>query len=273
MLRTRVITAVVLLLILLPSIFVAPPPVWGAVSLVFLAAAAFEWTRLLPGEASAWRVAGLMTLIGSTWLAFSVEQGIPASVRLTLYAASTLFWLLVAPARLSRVAAHGRWPGAVVLLMACWSALYDLRELGALVLFCAMAIVWIADIGAYFAGKSFGRHKLAPRISPGKSWEGAIGGALAVVIVAMATTGVASMAQVLPAMLSARIGWLATVIVLCLLAALSVLGDLHESLLKRLAGVKDSGATLPGHGGVLDRIDALIPVMPVVAMIHLVLQD
>jgi phosphatidate cytidylyltransferase len=137
-----------------------------------------------------------------------------------------------------------------------------------------MAVVWVADIGAYFSGKAFGRHKLAPSISPGKSWEGAIGGWLLVLIVAFATASLAagsapSLADTFPAVLMQRWGWPGLVVVMTLLVAASVVGDLFESMLKRRAQYKDSGNLLPGHGGVLDRIDALIPVLPLAALLEL----
>jgi phosphatidate cytidylyltransferase len=136
-----------------------------------------------------------------------------------------------------------------------------------LFLISAMAIVWVADIGAYFAGRAFGRRKLAPDISPGKSWEGVAGGWLAVLLLAAMTTQVPMLADSFTAMLQVRYGWLLWVLLMSLLVAASVVGDLFESLMKRRAGVKDSSALLPGHGGVLDRIDALVPVMPLAFLI------
>jgi phosphatidate cytidylyltransferase len=132
-----------------------------------------------------------------------------------------------------------------------------------------MVLVWIADIGAYFSGKAFGKRKLAPSISPGKSWEGAIGGAVAVLLIAALAIlfGAPALADTFAARVQARFGWLALAAVLLVLVAASVVGDLFESQLKRRAGVKDSSSLLPGHGGVLDRIDALIPVLPLAALI------
>jgi phosphatidate cytidylyltransferase len=119
-----------------------------------------------------------------------------------------------------------------------------------------------ADVGAYFFGRAFGRRKLAPSISPGKSWEGAIGGAFLVVILSLFTAASPDLAQTLPALLVGKWSGIVATVFLLALVALSVMGDLHESLLKRLAGVKDSGNSLPGHGGFFDRTDALIPTMP-----------
>ena len=136
-------------------------------------------------------------------------------------------------------------------------------------LFSTMAIVWVADIGAYFSGKAFGKHKLAPTISPGKSWEGAIGGWILVLIFGAGSTTISVFHDTAPTQIFEKFGWVGFVAVMTTLSVASVVGDLFESLLKRRAGMKDSSALLPGHGGVLDRIDALIPVIPIVAFLDL----
>lgn len=271
MLGQRVLTAVALLAILVPSIFLAPPWVWGLVSLAMLAVAGTEWGRLLGSPAGGhWLGAGLAAagIAYVAWRSARPDLPTPAPVGV-LAAASLAFWLSVAPVSLMRVHRTGpRWPVAALLLGACWLALYELRLLGAAMLVSAMAIVWLADIGAYFSGRAFGRRKLAPRVSPGKTWEGVAGGVGAVIAVAIgaafawpAGAGEGG-AAVFSSWLATRAGWPVAVAVLAALAGLSVVGDLYESLLKRLAGVKDSGTLLPGHGGILDRIDALIPTMP-----------
>ena len=122
-----------------------------------------------------------------------------------------------------------------------------------------MAVVWVADIGAYFAGRAIGKRKLAPSISPGKTWEGVAGGLIAVLVLAAVAT---QFPQTFQAQLLLRYGWFKWVLLLSLMVFASVVGDLFESMLKRRADVKDSSALLPGHGGVLDRIDALVPTMP-----------
>lgn len=272
MLGQRVVTAVVLLAILLPAIFLAPPWVWGLVSLALLAVASAEWGRLL-GSANGGRLLGAALAAGGgayvTWRSGSQAPGAHAFVTL-LSAASLALWVSVAPLSLARVRRVGSgWVVAAISLAACWLALYELRLDGAGILVSCLAIVWLADIGAYFAGRAFGRRKLAPRISPGKSWEGVAGGMVAVIGVALAVAlawpGTATgdgVPRVFSSWLAAQAGWPVSLAVLAAIAGLSVVGDLHESLLKRLAGVKDSGRLLPGHGGVLDRIDALIPTMP-----------
>ena len=269
MLGKRVLTAAVLLAVLLPAIFVFPPLAWGVLTLGFLAAAAWEWTRLLPGAPSATGAALTLAAAGAAVLAFRFRFEWPAPVVPALCVALVLFWGLAAPRRLSRHEARsGGWPLAALLLFGCWLALYELRVLGAVPLLSAMAAIWVADIGAYFVGRAIGRRKLAPAISPGKSWEGAIGGCVAVVALGLAAAAVPSLADSLPALLVARAGAAGAAVVLAGLAALSIVGDLHESLLKREAGVKDSGRLLPGHGGVLDRIDALIPTMPAALLVY-----
>jgi phosphatidate cytidylyltransferase len=205
---------------------------------------------------------------GAAYIAWRTQHptGAPPAAVVAIAAASLAFWLSAGPASLWRVRRIGPgWPIAVVALAACWLALYELRLAGAALLVSCMAIVWLADIGAYFTGRRFGRHKLAPRVSPGKTWEGVAGGVVAVLAaaaIAAATLPTGPDAPIFSSWVAARAGWAASCAVLAAVAALSVVGDLHESLLKRLAGMKDSGRMLPGHGGVLDRIDALIPTMP-----------
>jgi len=274
MLGKRVATAVVLLAILLPAIFAFPPVAWGAVTLAFLAVAAWEWTRLLPGAARrAPLAAAAVAAAGAAALAYRSHSDWPTWLLGTLGAALLAFWALLGPRRLARHDARGGgWPLAAALLLGCWLALYELRVLGAVPLLSSMAVVWVADIAAYFAGRSFGRRKLAPSISPGKTWEGAIGGFAAVAVAGLAAAAAPALSQSLPALLVDGATAAGAVPLLVAIAALSIVGDLHESLLKRQAGVKDSGTLLPGHGGVLDRIDALIPAMPVALLLYQVLR-
>jgi phosphatidate cytidylyltransferase len=153
-----------------------------------------------------------------------------------------------------------------VAILACFMAMLVLFQHSTLYLFSVMAIVWIADIGAYFVGKAIGKHKLAPSISPGKSWEGAIGGWVAVLAFAAATTYCSELHDTFAAKLWTTGGWLLFVPVMTLLVAASIVGDLFESQLKRRISMKDSSNLLPGHGGVLDRIDALIPTLPIAVL-------
>lgn len=269
MLGKRIATALVLLAILLPSIFVFDPWVWGAVTLVFLAVAAHEWTRLLGRPGAAPAAALGLAAIGAALLAWRETAGWPAAFVLAVCTAATLSWIVLGPLHLRRHDARGGgWALAAAWLLACWVSLVALRAIGPLALLIAMAIVWVADIAAYFAGRAFGRRKLAPSISPGKSREGAFGGFVAVAVLGLAAAAVPALDATLPARLVEQWTPVPAAVVLVALAALSIVGDLHESLLKRQAGVKDSGTVLPGHGGVLDRIDALIPVMPAAMLLH-----
>lgn len=268
MLIPRILTALALLAVLIPIVAIGPPWLWGLASLLMLGIAYSEWARLVsrshPGPVE-WFA---LLLGGSALIALAPTGNLAQPLVIAVCFLSLLFWLIEGPKRLRRHrAASGGRALAAALLTACWFALYDLRGLGAVVLVSAMAIVWIADIAAYFVGRAIGRHKLAPSISPGKSWEGAFAGMAAVALAGLATVPFEAMSSALPSRLVGTVGWMGAALVLALLAALSIVGDLFESLLKRQAGVKDSGNVLPGHGGVLDRIDALIPTMPAVALI------
>lgn len=272
MLGKRVVTAVVLLAILLPSIFAAPDWAWGLVSLVFLAVAAHEWARLLPPPTRERPAAAVVVAVGLAALAWRTRAPWPEHVLVAACLALTAFWAMLGPNRLARHAAHrGGWPLGAALLLGCWIALYELRVIGPLALVSSMAVVWVADIGAYFVGRAIGRRKLAPSISPGKSWEGAIGGAVSVLAAGFACAAAPWLAASLPSTLAASLPPALAALALVALVALSIVGDLHESLLKRRAQVKDSGTILPGHGGVLDRIDALVPAMPAALLLYLML--
>lgn len=150
-------------------------------------------------------------------------------------------------------------------------ALVVLRDIDPWMLLAAMSVVWVADIAAYFVGRAFGKRKLAPSISPGKSWEGAIG---AVVFVLIFGIVVATTWPALGVDIRRGVGTqLAYAAVLVLLTGVSIVGDLFESLAKRQAGVKDSGSILPGHGGLLDRIDSLTSTLPLVALALVLLRE
>jgi phosphatidate cytidylyltransferase len=166
---------------------------------------------------------------------------------------------------------RARWLAALtglLVLVPAWLALVELRNVGPLLLLLLMSVAWISDIAAYFTGRRFGRHKLAPSISPGKTWEGVLGAVLAVGLYALLWSMVWR-GQFPHALKSMRFGTFGMLLFLWLLTVLGIYGDLFESALKRQAGVKDSGAMLPGHGGALDRIDALTAVLPVAALIYL----
>jgi phosphatidate cytidylyltransferase len=271
MLKTRVLTAVVLIAAVLAALFLLPSRGWGFVGLAIIALAAHEWARLI-GLASAARIVfvgaviaiGLVLLTGSAGFA----RGWPADLVLAGCGVAAVFWIALAPPWVI-----GRWPArpraamvivGLVVLIGAWMALVQLQARSPWLVLAAMAIVWIADSAAYFTGRKFGRHKLAPAVSPGKSWEGVYGGWVAVAIYAALLVPLADAAGFRPPVTALTVAtWIVFVVAL---ASVSVVGDLFESLIKRHAGAKDSGDLLPGHGGVLDRIDALLAAMPIAAL-------
>ena len=151
-------------------------------------------------------------------------------------------------------------------LWAAWLAMSHARGIGINFILSVFSLVWMADIAAYFGGRRFGKRKLAPSISPGKSWEGVYSGMVGVFVLALAWRALESRVTLdslsLYGHLIERLGLLGGLAALAFLAGMSVVGDLVESLVKRAAGAKDSSRLLPGHGGVLDRVDALLPVFP-----------
>ena len=273
MLKTRIITALALLAVLLPVLYFANPIAFAVVVTLFFGAAVWEGFRLFnPGSKQA-LVISLAWTAAFCYAFFFASQARPPSF---WFAISALIWLLrFAPSLkiglppLDTTANTMLSLTYAIAIVACFAAIVTLFRHSPLYLLSAMALVWIADIGAYAAGKAFGKRKLAPSISPGKSWEGAIGGGLAVLLIASLSVlfGGAALADTFAVRVQARFGWAALFAVLVVITAASVVGDLFESQLKRRAGVKDSSKLLPGHGGVLDRIDALIPVLPLAALI------
>jgi phosphatidate cytidylyltransferase len=208
-------------------------------------------------------------MLFTRWTGFDADAGWPEAFVVSICGAATLFWVVIAPAWL-----YFGWriESKIVLslvgcvaLIATWVAVVQLQARSPALLLALMAIVWVADTAAYFAGRRFGRRKLAPSISPGKTWEGVYGALVAVAVYALALLPFAERAGYSDPLLPAgAIAWVALVLAL---AGVSIVGDLFESQLKRHRGVKDSGKLLPGHGGVLDRIDALMAALPPAALI------
>jgi len=279
MLKQRVLTAIVLLCILLPGLFHSDPRVFSLLALAFVSAAAWEWGRL-NGYGH-----GVAVLLGGAcavacvvfWWAGWVVQQLP--VLWTLTGAAWVLagaWLLRAG-----VLAYNEYPRGLRLalgwlaLCLTWLAIAQARQVGINFLLSVLALVWMADIGAYFAGRAWGgrwvRRKLAVTISPGKSWEGVAGGMAGVLLLAL---GWRSLDQGWPIQVPSLYSHLGSkgmmffCLALVFLTAMSVAGDLIESLVKRSAGVKDSSGLLPGHGGVLDRVDALLPTLPLAMMLY-----
>ncbi|WP_341685867.1 phosphatidate cytidylyltransferase [Limnohabitans sp.] len=278
MLMQRVITAVVLLALLLPALFAPVAWPWMALTLVFIAAGAWEWGRLQGMNFGASVVGSLLVLglCADAYLSGWVQQPTP-----WLWQGVGVLWVLLAVWMLRRGVLGwaqwplaARWPLGLLLIAAAWLALSQARVLGVNFLLSSMALVWVADIAAYFFGRALGgriiRRKLAATISPGKSWEGALGGFLGVCVLAWGWQRLESTLAVdgpsLYTLLFQR-GAAWAVLALVFLTAMSVVGDLVESLVKRSAGMKDSSQLLPGHGGVLDRVDALLPTLPLSMML------
>jgi len=277
MLGTRVITALILLAVLLLILYLNSYGVFALAAAVFFGAAAWENQRMfgvksqLPG-AFLWVIAFLLISFGSIYPAFASPLH---ALSKALFGLSVVIWAIrLTPTLMIGLPALGALDSRILnalyglSILACFIAMLALFNHSALYLVSVLAIVWIADIGAYFAGKAFGKRKLAPSISPGKSWEGVVGGWSAVLLVAAASTTSPALQDSFAARLLASWGWIGFVFALTLIVAGSVVGDLFESQLKRRIGMKDSSNLLPGHGGVLDRIDALIPVLPLAVLIN-----
>jgi len=257
-LRKRVATAAVLIAILLAVLFWLPPVATVALLTLVVLMGAWEWSAFLkwadPRARGAF-VALVGILLPVAWLLTRTAAGLEALLGVALlWWLVALVWIAVAP---RRVTAWSAGLAGLLSLIPAWLALSRLRletRHGAEWVLFALVLVWMADIGAYFCGRRFGRRRLAPSVSPGKTWEGALGGLAASGVVAVAGGA-----------------WfrlpLEQFLVLCLAAvAFSIVGDLTESLLKRFAGMKDSGTLFPGHGGVMDRIDSVTGAAPVLLL-------
>lgn len=270
MLRQRVITALVLLALLLPALFSTSAWPFATLMLVGIGAAGWEWARLNGAEGSA-LVLGIAlgcACAAALWAGWGRHAPAPA------WWLATAAWVLGGVWVLMRGTAS--WPGlpkalrsavGLALLWTAWLAFVNAKSIGINFILSVFCLVWAADIAAYFGGRAFGRRKLAPSISPGKSWEGVwsgMAGALVLAIVWLySERSLAVDSESLYAVLSDRLGVPGLALAVVCLAGMSVVGDLFESLVKRSAGAKDSSTLLPGHGGVLDRIDALLPVFPI----------
>jgi len=257
MLRTRIVTALVMLAVLLGALFFLPGEGWFGFCAMLCAVAAWEWGGLAGWNA---RVRIIYALaLGVLCLGIAFSRSGEALVVFTVIA--IVFWVLIAPLWL-----RFKWPlrtwsaivvGVVVLVPATLAFIALRGFLGPIGVIVVSAIVWVADITAYFSGRTFGGKKLAPSISPGKTWAGAIGAVVGVVLY--------SLGIILGHGVSTQVAALCLPILVAL-TALSIVGDLFESLLKRQTGVKDSSNLLPGHGGVLDRIDSLTSTLPAICL-------
>ena len=254
MLKQRVITALMIAAVVLALIFLTPGWLFALVMLALALIGAWEWAALagLQEPNARWGVVavfGVLALAGG-WL----QSRLPYPTGLLIYCVAALVWWLFSLAwivfwrsPLDRAVKLGI---GVFTLLPSLAAVVAIRGMSPWYLVILLLLTSGADIGAYFAGRAFGRHKLAPEVSPGKTWEGVVGGVLLVTLVA----AVADWWLPLP---------LLPFVLLCIcVALLSVVGDLSESLFKRQAGLKDSGSLFPGHGGLLDRVDSLTAAAP-----------
>ena len=278
MLKQRVITALVLLAILLPALFYRAPEPFFLITLFFIAAGGWEWVRMNGwGALPAW-LAGLGCALLCTvfWRAGLLQQPLPL-LWLFIGGAWVLLGAWVLRCGVAAWAGHAkalRLALGLAALCVTWLAVAQARLLGVNFLLSVLALVWMADIGAYFAGRALGgrfiHRKLAASISPGKSWEGVFGGMAGVLLLAMVWRYAdAAYGLDVPSLYTRLAGrGLAFLLLACLfMVTMSVVGDLFESLVKRSAGIKDSSGLLPGHGGVLDRVDALLPTLPLAMML------
>lgn len=270
MLRQRIITALVLLAILLPALFASVPWPFAVVTLVMIGAAGWEWGRLNgTGGMAAMLIGVVLAVLCMACLMLGWAGRTPALVWWTasaLWVVGGVIALQTGPAAWPRLAPALRIGLGLLLLWAGWLALVQARGIGINFILSVLCLVWMADVAAYFGGRAFGRRKLAPSISPGKSWEGVWSGQLGVVLLALSWAAIeAGGGADSPSLfkdLFDHLGWMGGTLALLALAGMSVVGDLIESLVKRAVGAKDSSGLLPGHGGVLDRVDALLPVFP-----------
>lgn len=275
MLKQRIITAIALLAILLPALFAEQTQWFMLVSLILITLACWEWGKL---NGYTGKLAWLTALEGLGFCAVMWKLGWPSMKLPMLWLIAGTAWIALGVWLIARgVDAWQRIPAwlrvsvGLLLLSLAWLAVVQARLMGINFLLSMLVTVWVADIGAYFAGRRFGKKKLALSISPGKSWEGVYGGIAAVMLMAACWAvwqpAFADSPSLYQKLLKGQ-GWLFVFLGAMLMVAMSVVGDLVESLVKRSAGIKDSSGLLPGHGGVLDRIDALLPTLPLGMMLY-----
>ncbi len=258
MLRQRVVTGLILVLMTLGAVFLLPKAVFSILVLCVILSAAYEWTRLAgPSESLlCFFYLFIVAVVFSLGWAFVIDDGM-----LPWFLVSVVWWAVVSIMLVSYHPdmAGQKWvrPGlqiaGVITLVPAGLALIQLRETHASLLVFLFLIVWVADSAAYFTGKYFGKTKLSPDISPGKTREGVVGGLLAIIPLALLGSWILELPLYI---------WVYFLVLSLFVAIASIIGDLFESLLKRIANVKDSGTMLPGHGGVLDRIDSITAAAP-----------
>lgn len=262
MLKQRVLAASVLIPGFLLALFFSSALVWVVLMVIVTLLAAWEWARIAGfSSGGRWGYTLLMATLLTAYFLFGVDL-VPQAL---IWGVASVFWIVLVPLWLGRHwLLHQRWLLAgigLILLVPTCLAFVTLREQSVWLLLFLMVLVWVADVAAYVFGRAFGKHKLAPRISPGKTWEGASGALLCGALYTLAIL-IFAPTTIAPFLNFSRLGivWLAL-----LMVVISILGDLFESHMKRSAGLKDSGNLIPGHGGILDRIDSQTSVLPIAA--------
>lgn len=277
MLKQRIMTALILIGLLIPALFHQDPQWIALAGLVLIAAAAWEWGRLNSLELYPAMTLAVLSL-GVCGFLWANDLIIYFDRSFWLFAGAC--WVLMGCYLIktgvqhwSRVPLLLRWLGGTVSLCTTWLALVVAKSFSIDFLLSVLMLVWVADIAAYFAGKAWGKHKLAQGISPGKTWEGVAGAVAGVFCLAFIWMNVTAYLAWPSQSIFNRLythGYAVFILGLLFLVFMSIVGDLIESLVKRSAGAKDSSQLLPGHGGVLDRIDALLPTLPLAVMLALV---
>lgn len=272
MLKQRIITAVILATVFLAILFALPSVAFTIFIVVAIMLAAWEWSNMAGFSQSWQRVTYLSVVFGLFAFIFYIsgflqtadfQTDVIKSIFLVAccWWAIALLWVQTYPN--SAILWGGRWLraalGLLILIPAGIAFIYlRMQPLGAWLILLVVGVVVCADVGAYFSGKAFGKHKLAPAVSPGKTWEGFWGGVLCNVLLAVAVASFLPDRQ-----------WLAILLIILPTSFASVLGDLVESMIKRHRGIKDSSHLLPGHGGIMDRFDSLSAAAPVFALVFM----
>ncbi len=283
MLKQRVITAVLLLAVILPILFMGSSAAFFALVLLLIGAAAWEWARLL-GVGPLGSIANGLTCVLLCALSWWLGLLGPSRPLFALWLVTGAAWVLLGGWALrggarawSGLARPARGVLGLLALWLAWLAMAKARVLGINFLLSVLALVWVADIAAYFSGRTWGgrfsKGRLAPSISPGKSWEGVWGAMIGATALAFGWRWADAALEVAEPSFFTHVGAQGPVLLILavvFMVAMSVVGDLFESLVKRSAGVKDSSGLLPGHGGVLDRVDALLPALPLAMMLYAV---
>jgi len=272
MLKERIATAIVLLGGLIAALFLLPTRQFAFLVAAIVWLASFEWAALAKFARARKHAYAAFNTLAFSAVVWGLQAIDPVRGEVAMfYVPSALFWLAVVPYWLARGATQSPGtlaiPVGIVVVVPAGLSVVSLHSVGPQILLMLLAFVWIADIAAFFVGRAVGKHKLAPRISPGKTWEGAAGALAATSIYAI----ICAMAMPQGSVAFGNGLWAVCLGAAVLLWALSIVGDLFESLVKREAGVKDSGNLLPGHGGVLDRIDSITSTLPVAALLFYVI--